>query len=79
MCYGAENTHVFDSGGHDWKRHGTWDKLFVCRKCKLTAHGHKHQGSKPYACDLIAPDGWDGPLSCAALSDRLLVAQVMKE
>lgn len=74
MCYGSENTHVFDSGGHVWKR--DWDG-FRCRKCKLRAHVNRDM--KPYACDLIRPEGWDGLLDCASLFDRLLVMKVMGE
>jgi len=74
MCYGTENTHVFDSGGHSWKR--DWGG-FKCRKCKLTANSNAD--TKPYTCGLIAPEGWNGPLDCITLSNRLLVMMVMSE
>ena len=78
MCYGTESTHAFDSSGHDWK-HRSWSRLFRCTKCELTAHARNDRDSKPYACDLIPPEGWGGSLDCASLLNRLLVMNVMRE
>ena len=78
MCYGAKNTHVFDGSGHDWIRHRSWSRLFRCTKCELTAHAHAHEwDNRPYSCNLIRPEGWDGPLDCVTMSNRLLVMGIM--
>ena len=76
MCYGSENTHVFDSS-HNWG-HRYWPGVFQCRKCGLTAHG-RLGNTKPYACELIVPEKWDGPLDCVTLANMLLVMKVMNE